>query len=75
MSENVCPVCGWEYLRSEHIPENPDPDHEPHAPGTSYVHKWESAGNGRVLIEGCDEYENGETSAWAPPADSEETEI
>lgn len=66
MTENVCPVCGWEYLREEHVPENPDPDNGPHAPGTSYVHKWEAIGNGRVRIEGCEEYENGETDAWDP---------
>ena len=62
----ICPVCGWSYLRTEHMAENPDPDHGPNAPGTLYVHKWEATGNGRAVIEGCSEYDDGETDSWQP---------
>jgi len=62
-----CPVCGWGVVRTEHIPENPDPEHEPHAPGTHYVHSIEAIGNGKFRIEGCSQYENDETDAWTPP--------
>lgn len=62
----TCPVCGWAYLDEDRIPENPHPDHEPDEPGTLYVHRWESIGNGKVEIEGCSEYADGETDAWEP---------
>lgn len=62
----TCPVCGWKYLETDHIPENPDPDHEPHVPGTYYVHQWESIGNGKARLSGCSKYQNGETDAWDP---------
>lgn len=63
----TCPVCGWTHLREDYIPANPDPEHGPDAHGILYVHRWESTGNGRVEIDGCSEYETGETNAWTPP--------
>lgn len=63
----TCPVCGWAFLREEHVAENPDPENGPHAPGTQYVHQWIAIGTGRVRLSGCTEYENGETDAWEPP--------
>lgn len=62
----TCPVCGWAYLSEDHIPQNPEHDHGPDAPGTYYVHRWESIGAGRVEIAGCSKYANGETDAWEP---------
>jgi len=70
-----CPVCGWAVVREEHIPENPDPDHGPDAPGTQYVHHIEAIGNGRFRIKGCSEYENGETDAWVPPESSRQYQM
>jgi rubredoxin len=69
MTPDVCPVCGWEYLETEHVPENPDPEYGPDAPGTEYIHRWVSTGNGRAAIAGCTVYENGKTDAWEPPDD------
>ena len=65
-----CPVCGWAVIRTEHVPENPDPDNRPHASGTQYVHEIEAIGNGRIRIAGCTEYENGETNPWEPDTET-----
>lgn len=65
---DLCPVCGWSVIETDHIPRNPAPDQGPNAPGTYYVHRLEAIGNGRYERSGCSLYQNGEKSAWDPPA-------
>lgn len=76
MSEgDPCPVCGWAYVREEHVPENPDPEHKPDSSGTQYVHLIESIGNGRFRVEGCTQYQDGSTEVWTPPEGAEKYQM
>ena len=73
--DEPCPVCGWGVIQTEHIPENPDPDNGPHAPGTQYVHEIVAIGNGRFRLSGCSQYENGETDPWNPTSELTDDEL
>ena len=71
---DTCPVCGRDVLETNVIPENPSPDHPPHAPGVHYVHRLEEVEKGRFEVGGCSKYENGETEEWEPPETATQTD-